>query len=174
MNGKYSFNAKKVSLSGILLAFAVISLFLSTIVPTNTLSFYALSSFFVSVIVVEFGVKSGWVFYIASSLLALIILPEKVGLIPYAIFFGVYGLIKYYIEKLNNIVVEYILKVACFNLSLLAAIAFVKEFFLDKIKVDFPWWLIILGLELVFLIYDYVYTLFIQYYNTKLKKILKV
>jgi hypothetical protein len=170
MNNRRVSETKRISLSGILLAFAVISLFLATIVPTNTLSFYALSSFFVAIIIIQFGIKSGWIFYIASSLLSLILLPDKAGLIPYLAFFGLYGIIKFYIEKLNKIVLEYILKLGFFNFALLIAIFLVKQFFLDRINIDFPWWIIIFALEIAFIAYDYVYTLFIQFYNTKLKR----
>lgn len=170
MDNRRVTDAKKISLSGIMLAFTVISLFLATVVPTNTLSFYALSSFFVAIVVLQLGIKSGWIFYFASSLLSFILLPDKAGLIPYLAFFGLYGIIKFYIERLNKNVLEYILKIGYFNFSLLLALLFLKQFFLERIKVDFPWWVIILALEIAFIAYDYVYTLVIQYYNTKLKR----
>ena len=164
--------AKKVSLSGILIALTVISLFLSVIVPTNTLSFYALSSFFISIIIMEFGTNSGWAFYAASSILALIILPDKIGLIPYVAFFGLYGLIKFYIERLKKLLLEYILKIAYFTAAFAIAWTFAKEFFSSRINIGFPLLVLIIILEIAFIVYDYVYTLFIQYYNTKLRNML--
>lgn len=167
-------NTRKVALGGILLALTVIILYAESVMPTSKLSLYALSSFFVSVIVIESGIRAGWIFYVASSLLALIIIPDKIALIPYLVFFGVYGIIKFYVEKLNKPVLEYIFKVAYFNACLAAAFLLIKEFFLESVRVDFPWWAVIAVLEVVFIIYDYVYTLFIQYYNQKIKKMIRL
>ena len=173
-NNGNQFNAKKISLSGILAALTVMTLFLATTMPTSRLSLYALSSFFVSIIIIEFGVKAGWVFYISSLLLALIVVQNKVGLIPYGLFFGVYGVAKFYIEKADNIILEYILKIVYFNIFIIVSVLLIKEFFLDSVRVDFSWWIVILGAEAIFVIYDYVYTRFIQYYNAKLRQILKI
>ncbi|MCX8130059.1 MAG: hypothetical protein N3I35_08175 [Clostridia bacterium] len=166
--------SKKLALTGIMTALAVIILFLATIMPTNRISLYALSSFFIAIVIIEFGVKTGWIFYFSSGILAFIIIQFKIRLIPYVIFFGIYGLIKYYIEKINNYFVEIILKILYFNISLAVSFYLVKEIFLEGLEIKFPWWIAVVILEVVFIVYDYVYTLFIQYYRQKLKKILKI
>lgn len=166
--------SKKISLNGILLALVVVALFAATTLPTSRLSLYALSSFFVSIIILEFGIKSGWIYFITSCILTLLILPDKLGLLPYVFFFGIYGIIKFYIEKLNNIVLEYFIKISYFSLSMAIGLLLIKEFLLSKVEIKLPLWAIIIVLEIVFIIYDYVYTLFIQYYNQKLKRILKI
>jgi hypothetical protein len=168
------FSSKKISLGGILLALTVITLFAESILPTSKLSLYALSSFFVSVMVIESGVKTGWVFYIASVLLSLIVVQNKIELIPYIAFFGNYGLIKLFIERLRNIFVEYVLKVLYFSAWLTAAVLFFQRFFMENLKIEFPWWIIIVLFEVVFIVYDYVYTLFVRYYSVKFKKLLKI
>jgi len=167
-----SLTTKRVALSGILIALTVIVLFLATTLPTSRLSLYALSSFFISIVIIEYGIKNGWFFYLASLILTFIVIPNKIGLIPFVIFFGIYGLVKFYIERLNRIAVEYVLKVIFFNMSLVIGIFFVKEFFLESINIRIPLWAIIAVLEIVFVIYDYVYSLFIQYYKAKVRKII--
>lgn len=174
MEGKKGFNSRKAALGGILLAMAVITLYLEAVMPVNKLSLYALSSFFVALMIVESGVKAGWTFYMASCLLAFIIVPDKIALLPYVLFFGLYGIVKFYIEKLRKLILEYLLKFVCFNLSLGAAVLFIREYIANIVKIDFPWWALVIALEIVFFIYDYVYTLFIQYYNQKLAGILKL
>ena len=149
-------NVKKLSLSGILLALTVITLLVESFAPTGRLSLYALSSFFVSVIVLEFGIGAGWVFYIASAVLAFVVLPNKLETLPFILFFGVYGLIKYHIERLRNIFVEYALKLAFFGLVLAAAILFVREFLLSMTELSLPWGALIALAVAVFLVYDYV------------------
>lgn len=168
------FSSKRIALTGVLMALAVITLFLASVLPTNKLSFYALSSFFISIVIIEFGARTGWVFYTASSLLAFFVVQEKIRLVPYLIFFGIYGMMKFYIERINNIIIEYILKILYFNISLAVSAAFAKKFLFEGVEIKFPWWIFIIALEIIFIIYDYVYTLFVQYYRQKLKKILKI
>lgn len=167
-------NTRIIALNGILGALTLICLFLATVLPTNRLSLYALSSFFISVVIVESGIKAGWLFYVSTALLALIILPEKLGLVPYIIFFGFYGILKYYIEKLDKLILEYILKFIYFNLCLGIAWLLIRQFFIAEITVRLPWFVVIIVLEIIFLIYDFVYTLFVAYYRDKLKKVLHI
>ncbi|HEX2946422.1 MAG TPA: hypothetical protein VHT96_10750 [Clostridia bacterium] len=165
---------KKIALNGILGAIAVICLLLAVIMPTSRISLYALSSFFVAVSIIESGARAGWLFYAATSLLAFIIVPDKLGIVPYAIFFGLYGIIKFYIEKLDKIVLEYILKYAFFNICLGIAVWTVKDLFGFTVSSKLPWWLLIIALEIVFFVYDYVYMLFVAYYRDKLRPKLKL
>ena len=164
---------KRIALNGILGALAVICLVLAAILPTNRLSLYALSSFFVAVSIIESGVKAGWIFYAATCLLALIVVPNKLGIIPYVIFFGMYGIVKYYIEKLDKIIIEYILKFIYFNICIGIAALTVREFFGFSLALELPWWLFIIALQIVFFLYDFVYTLFINFYRGKLRPKLK-
>ncbi|MEN6315366.1 MAG: hypothetical protein ABFD25_14115 [Clostridiaceae bacterium] len=168
-----SLNSKKIALNGILGALAVVSLLLAAIIPTNTLSFYALSSFFISVVIVENGIRAGWLFFAATSLLSLIVVPEKLALVPYVVFFGIYGIVKYYIEKLNKLALEYVLKFIYFNICAGIAVVTVRQLFNTALVSRLPWWLLVIALEVVFFVYDYVYTLFIGYYRDKLRSRLK-
>jgi len=170
-------NTKRITISAILAVIAVISLFFATILPTNRLTFYALSSFFISVIIIEFDMKSSLVFYVITNLLAYIIVPDKISVIPYTVFFGVYGIIKYYIEGINKILPEYILKMLFFNTCLgLAFILFRETIFInwDTANLKIPLGVVVIILELAFILYDYVYTLIIQYYKNRLRRYLKL
>ena len=169
-----SINTKKIALNGILGAFAVICTLLAVILPTNKMSFYALSSFFMAVIVIESGIRAGFLFYISTCILSFIIIPDKLGVLPYVIFFGLYGIVKYYIEKLGRIIQEYILKFVYFNICLGIAWFTVSKLFEFSLPVELPWWVPVIGIEVVFFLYDVVYTLFISYYREKLKPRLKL
>jgi hypothetical protein len=175
-------NTKKIVLSGILSAMVVLGLFFITILPTGKLSLYALCSFFVSIVIIECNVKAGWIFYGITCLLAIIMIPDKIRIIPYIVFFGIYGIFKFYIEKFNNIILEYILKYIYFNICLVLGLIFLEKtvlgyLTLDSIKLPFTasisLWIIVIVFEIIFLIYDYVYTLFIEYYQQRLKRLLK-
>ncbi len=164
---------KRLALNGILGALAVICLLLANILPTNRISLYALSSFFISISIIENGIKAGWIFYGATCLLSFIVVPDKLGIVPYVIFFGLYGIVKFYIERLNRLVLEYILKFVYFNAFAGIAIAAFRGFFIFELSVALPIWLLAIAAEVVFFIYDFVYTLFINYYRDKLRDKLK-
>ena len=51
-------------------------------------------------------------------LISFLIVPEKTAVLPYAMFFGIYALVKSHIERLYKLIIEWILKFAFFNLSL--------------------------------------------------------
>jgi len=164
---------KSITLSGILLAFTIICVFLAANLPTSVLSLYAISSLFIAVIIIEFGTKAGWAFYLASSILSIVLIP-RLEVIPFIVFFGLYGMIKLYIERLNSRFLEYILKLIYFNICLGLGLLFLKELILDGMNFSVPVYIAIALLEVVFFVYDYVYTLFIRFYASRLKPKLKI
>jgi hypothetical protein len=171
---KGSLKTRSIALNGVLGALAVVCLLLADFLPTNTISLYALSSFFVSIAIVENGVRAGWIFYIATGLLSLIIVPDKMILIPYVLFFGMYGIVKFYIEKLRRIVIEYILKFIYFNACAAVIYAAAASLLAGLPVMKLSWWILIAAAEAVFFIYDIVYTMFINYYRTKIRAKLRL
>ena len=85
-----------VALGGICLALTVIFLFGASFVPGAEMTLYALSSLFVAVMVIEKGPKSGVILFVAAVILGLLLVPNKLGMLPYICFFGYYGVLKYY------------------------------------------------------------------------------
>lgn len=164
---------KRLALNGILGALSVICLLLADIPPTNRISLYALSSFFISISIIENGIKAGWIFYAATCLLSFIVVPEKLGIVPYVIFFGIYGIVKFYIERLDRLVIEYILKFTYFNACMGIALWALKGLFRYELRIMLPVWLLVAAAEIVFFIYDIVYTMFINYYRNKLRALIK-
>jgi hypothetical protein len=168
------FGTKNIALNGVLGALAVICLLLADVLPTSKISLYALSSFFVSVVITEGGIRAGWLFYAATALLGFMIVPDKISIVPYALFFGGYGIIKFYIEKLDRIVIEYVLKVAFFNICAALVLLAARSLFEGEIAAGLPWGILVGICQVIFLVYDFVYTLFINYYRDRLRrKILK-
>jgi len=163
--------AGRTALSGLFIALTVIILYAESLFPTGRLALYAVSSFIASVVVVESGIKAGWLFYTAASVLSLIIIPDKIGIIPYIFFFGIYPLVKLYIEKVRNIIIEYIIKFVYFNASIAAALLLLRLLFEFTPVVSMSLWILIPGLQVVFFIYDYVFSRFIWYYTSRFRSI---
>ena len=69
--------AKKMAFGGMLLALTIVCMLLGSIIETSTLFLLAAASFFVGIVLREFGEKTGIAFYIAGVLLGLIVAPNK-------------------------------------------------------------------------------------------------
>ena len=80
--------AKKIATAGLLVAFSVIMVVLSSIVESSSLFFIAAGSFCVGIAIREWGVTFGVGFYISSIILNLLIAPNKL----YCFTFGAMGL----------------------------------------------------------------------------------
>ena len=159
--------SKKVAYSGVLLGVHTILLILINIIPMNTLFIMGIASLIISIIIMEFGPKSGVVFYLASIILSFLVINNKAHWVLYNLTFGVYGLIKYIIEQDRSIYLEYILKIIFANILLMITYFILRGFIYIPINI-----LTILAFQVVFMIYDSVYTKFIDYYETKIRKII--
>lgn len=172
MGGSTGINSRKLALSGILTALGSVVLLLENLSPTGKLGFYVLAAFLLSVVVMECGTGYGWISYIAVSVISLLIVPEKTAVLPYIMFFGVYALVKSHIEKLGRVIAGWILKFAFFNTAL---------YFLWNIAVNvlriipgrlfeiLPLAAVIIILQVLFFLYDWLFTLWTNYYAYKIQ-----
>lgn len=76
--------SKKMAIGGVLLALTVLCMVLGTVLESSTLFFLAIASFFVGIIIREFGMKTGYAFYIAGVLLGTFLAPNKFYVVTYA------------------------------------------------------------------------------------------
>ena len=159
-----------IALGGICLALTVIFMFAGSIVPGIELTLFAVSSLFTAVMIMESGVKGGVIMYGAAVLLGLVLIPNKLALIPYAFFFGYYGILKYFVEKLHSGILQIIIKAAFFAAVLCIGLIGFKELLLGSIHLPaYPVWLLIIAGILMLLVYDYIYTLLINFYLKRVK-----
>ena len=83
-------------------------------------------------------------------------------------YIGIYGMIKYTIERDRPVYIEYLLKILFANIAILIVYFILKPFVYIPINL-----FTILAFEVSFIVYDNVYSLFIEHYNIKLRKIIK-
>ena len=114
--------SRKVAYSGILLALNIILLILVNIIPMNTLFLLGLASLPIAIVIMEYGPKAGILFYIGSVLLSFMIMANKAQWILYVFTFGIYGLVKYIIEKDRSFIQEYILKLLVANILIILSL----------------------------------------------------
>ncbi len=160
----------KIALGGICLALTVIFLFGGSVIPGIELTLFAISSLFTAVMIMESGVKGGVLLYVAAVLLGFAVIPNKLAMIPYAFFFGYYGIIKYYIEKLSNRWVQLVLKSGFFGILLAIGLVGFKQLLLGSIHLpDYPVWLLIIAGVAFLLLYDFIFTFLIGFYLRRIK-----
>lgn len=160
--------SRRVAYGGILLAINIILLLLTNIIPINTLFLMGLASLPISIVIMEFGPSTGIGFYIGSVILGYLVMTSKAQWLLYACTFGVYGIIKYAIERDRPIFIEMILKLLFANIVMIILSILLNAFVYIPINL-----ISILTFQVIFIVYDYMYTSFIDYYNTKIKKIIK-
>lgn len=77
-------NARKIAVAGLLAAFTVVMLILSSTIETSSLFFIAAASFCVGIAIREWGVGFGFGFLIASVILNFLLAPNKLYCITFA------------------------------------------------------------------------------------------
>lgn len=127
---------------------------------------------FGAVVIIEHNVRAGVVFYMGTALLAFLLIPHKLRLIPYIFILGHYPIWKTYIERINHPGKELLLKLLVLNAGTgMAYYVFTGLFFAEiNLPIDYRW--IIPGLQVLFIIYDFAFTLFIKFYLDKIKPVI--
>lgn len=170
---------QNLTLGGILTALTIIFLYLASIFETNTLALLTLASFMVPIGLMRADLKTAALIYISSSLLSFFTVPLNIAFL-YSLFFGIYGLIKYFTERFQLLPLEIFLKLIFFN-----SIFFILFMLMQKLlgytvfsflntrverylAVNFEhssFIILILVAQFGFLIFDYALTLLIHYYR---------
>lgn len=164
-------SSKNIALGGTLSSLTIILLYLTSILPTSRLFLLVVCSLFTAVIIIETGIKNGWLFYFATSIIGFFLIPDKAIAVLYIFLFGIYGLLKAYVEKNSRSkFFEYIAKLILYNMLLLI-MYYVARLFISGIDITLPYpmWAVFTGLQVAFIIYDYVFTIFISYYFKRIK-----
>lgn len=148
-------------------ALTMIFLYISNVLPTNRLALLTLTSALVALAVLSLGLRWAFITYLSSTLLSFILGLRASGLV-YGIFFGVYPIIKYYIEKIRRPLAEIPLKLLYFNMCLFLSYYFYTNVFMAAFSIKFPLYMMIIAAEIAFIIYDYALTLIISFINKRL------
>lgn len=172
-----STKTRDIATGGILLALSVITLFGATTMPGIELTLYLLSSVYVTIVVIELKPRMAFLFFFASLILSFVLIPNKVGLIPYLFYFGIYPVAKYYIEKGRKFSrpMEIVLKLVICNAALVIGYLIFGELVIGSIKLpDLPMPALLItvavGVQVLFLLSDYILTLVIGFYLNRRPK----
>lgn len=165
----------KVSLGGIVAALSIVLMFLTSVLPFGTFAFPMISGILLCVIVIEINYPWAFATYFAVSALSFLILADKEAALYYAAFFGIYPIIKSFIERLRLKPLQYLIKYGFFNIAMIAAF-YIGITLLSIPKESFmifgfyvPWVFLIVG-NLFFILYDISVTRLVTVYLIKWHK----
>lgn len=176
--------AKDIALGGILVALTTIVLYSTSILPISTLAILTIASSLIPVCIIRSNIKTSIFVYISSSLIAFFLVPINISFL-YFMFFGVYGIIKYFIERIRKEKIEIAFKLVFFNIAFIIGFiimqnilginiiagleVLVSRFFNTSIRTiaSIILWIVA---QPVFLIYDYAMTMIITFYMERIHK----
>lgn len=93
-------STKKLTLSAILVAMSVVVMVLGGVISVLDLSMSALASLIVAFAYIEIGMPYTWLIWLATTVLSAVIFPGSLLWVSYFVAFGVYPILKGYIERL--------------------------------------------------------------------------
>ena len=160
--------SKHIAESGLLVAFTVVLLYATSIIPISKLSVLTVASCLIPISIIRTSLKNTMLVYIASSILGFFLVSTNIA-IYYALFFGIYGIMKYFIEKLMNMPLELLLKLISFNILLGTAYLITKSL-LDIAMPNFSFWILWVALQIIFFVYDYALTIIISFFLSRFHK----
>ncbi len=166
--------AYRVALTAVLAALSLILLYLSVLSPTGRMGLVALAGLIPAAAVVSSGVGAGVLCYAGTGILALILLPDKGNALLYLLFFGVYPIVKYAVERLRRLPLELLLKLAFFNGMLTVFWFGLRAVLLSALpEAGQALWLVYAGGNVVFLLYDFGFSQVISFYSRRIDRVLQ-
>ncbi len=167
-------NSSKTALSGMAVALGTVVMLLASAIPTLEYAIPAFAGFMVLFILVELDV--GWAagVYAATSLLGIFIVPNKEAVGMYVAIFGLYPIVKFFVDRLSK-AVGYIIKSVFFLIMsvgvyyiMIKVFGIAAELLEDMNKFTLPL-LLVLGLA-AFLVYDRAMSLIAVKYKHRFHK----
>lgn len=114
--------SRKMALTGVLCALAVVIMMLGGVIPLATFCCPALAGLMLIPVFVECGEKLSWCAYTAIAALSLILCPDKEAALLLA-FIGYYPILRWRLDQLRSRLLRVVAKLGVFNLAVLAMYA---------------------------------------------------
>lgn len=170
---RFKRTAHRVSLTAMFAAMSLLFLYLAAVLPTMRLTMFFISSVFIMGLILEEEMGLAFLMYFTVSLLGLLLLmPYFSYVLPYVIFFGHYGIGKYYIEtRIKDKVIGYIIKLLYYNVALVL-IYLLAQVVLAEMLNALPIWALILIAEAAFVLFDWLFTKVTAYYFNNIRRFL--
>lgn len=152
-------------------ALALIVLYLGTLAPTGAWGMAAVAGLFPMAVVMSVGLAAGLVCWAGTTVLAFLLLPDKLLALLFGVLFGLYPIAKGLVERLRRLPLEYVLKLAFFNAALTVIYLAMRTAVLDSLPAPLgAVWALYLAGNAVFLAYDFGLTKLVALYMDRVHR----
>ncbi len=159
---------RRLSGGGICAALCVVLLFAASYLPAK-IAFLIAASIVMGICLIRYKGLTAFMVYLSVSLLCIFIVPNKLLSWLFVSVIGIYPLLKYYIEQIKNIALEYIIKFIVWNLHLFFVYIVLAALGQNELYNIATFWMWLVGIFLMFL-FDLMYGIFINaFYKTYYK-----
>lgn len=174
MTGNTMRRTYSVAFGGVMSALSVVIMMFSTLLPSASLTLGGVAGFLLVCIIDELGISWGWAVYAVVSVISLLLVPEKDTAISYIMMFGLFTVLKYYIENVKRRWLRALYKFIYANVCLIAFYLLVTAIGI-MVRESRVMEIVVLACgNLVFFLYDFIETkAVIIYRHTIAKKLHK-
>ena len=169
-----------LALCGVLAALAVALLFLGGTLPFAAIACPVLASLVLIPVYAENGAKWGFLWYLTTALLGVLLTPDKETAVLF-VFFGCYPMLKRFLERLPGRALTWTSKLVYINAAVCAAYGLmIWVFQMEAVAAEFAetqtWLLFVLRLfaNLTFVLYDLLIVRLEIFYHAHLRPKLKL
>lgn len=167
--------SKKITLGAMVTALTVLMLYAASVLPAGKLACYFIASLFVYMLSSEGLYGTALLSYLASSLLAFLIVSDKLMLLPFFALFGHFGIFKAFLQThAKDRVVRFLsYLIYCTAFTSIGAVAafYIMGFdILTNIPFNLPLYAAVLILEALFAVYVALYTIGQRFYESRIRQ----
>ena len=164
----------RTALVGVLAALSLVFLYLSAVSPAAQLGIVAVAGLFPAGAVVSAGWLPGFLCYLVTGLLGLLLVPDKANVLLYLLFFGLWPMLKSLLERLPSRPAEWAGKLAVFNAVLTLCWFGLRALFLPFLPAALTEaWMVYAAGNVAFVIYDIGFSKLIAFYVARVDKVLR-
>ncbi|HWS29885.1 MAG TPA: hypothetical protein VN512_07160 [Clostridia bacterium] len=166
--------SKQITLGAMVVALTVLMLYAASVLPTAKLACYFIASLFVYALSFEGVYGAAILSYIASSLLAFFLIPDKLSLIPFFALLGHFGIFKAFAQThIRDRFIRffsYLIYCSVFTAAgALAAFYLLGFNILENIPLGLPVYAAVLILEAVFVSYAVLFMFCQRFYENRIR-----
>ena len=151
--------ASHIAKGGFFAALSILLIYMSILIPSNKHFFLGIASCMIPICIITTDIKNSILVFLSTCMLSFFLFGISISTVTYIFFWGIYGFIKLYIEKLNKLPLEMALKLIYFNSILFLIYILFKGIF----KFNSYIYVLIIAFEIGFMVYDYLLSFIINY-----------
>ena len=163
--------ASAVACAAVFGALSLALLYVGDLVPAGRWGVAALAGLMPAGAIISAGMFSGVLCWLGVTVLAFLLIPDKLAVLLFGVLFGLYPIVKSLVERRRCRLLEIGLKLAFFNVTFTAVYLAMKAAVLASLPTALhAVWVLYLAGNVVFLVYDHGFSKLIALYVARVYK----